>query len=108
MRSSWLGALALLVGCALTSGGAGSAVGPSRLLPRCARPSDPRVGLDASGDAVAVWLCLEGRKAVQAAVRPAATGAWSAPRNVVRFSAGDHASHPALAVDAGGDAVAVW
>src|SRR5262249_40307259 len=66
----------------------------------------PRIALDAAGDAVAVWRRFDGADyVIQSAARPAG-GSWSAP---VDLSApGEEAQSPQLAVDAAGDAVAVW
>lgn len=65
------------------------------------------MGLDAQGNAVAVWTAyhVAGRR-TEAAVRPVG-GAWSTP---VTFSVPDERSgwNPRVAVGAGGDAVAVW
>lgn len=66
----------------------------------------PRIALDAAGDAVAVWRRFNGADyVIQTATRPAG-GSWSAP---VDLSApGEEAQSPQLALDAAGDAVAVW
>jgi hypothetical protein len=68
---------------------------------------DVEVGVDAQGNAVAVWTqaSIYWRR-TQAATRPAG-GAWSAP---VTFQVPDERSgwNPAMAVGAGGDAAAVW
>jgi hypothetical protein len=85
-----------------------SAVGSGRVGPACALPADPRVALDARGDAVALWLCLGRRERGQAAIRPVATGRWGVPRDVLRLGAGAYVGDPALAVDAAGGAVTVW
>jgi hypothetical protein len=69
--------------------------------------SVPDVGVDAKGGAVAVWEQSVGQiYSVQASTRPAG-GAWSTP---VAISAPglDGADFAAVAVDAKGDAVAVW
>jgi hypothetical protein len=66
------------------------------------------VATDAAGDSVAVWWTRtgSGRAAIQAAIRPVATGAWSPP---VDLSATNHgASGPSVAMDEKGDAFAVW
>jgi hypothetical protein len=68
----------------------------------------PQVAVDPQGNAVVVWQRFKSRNviAVQGAVR-AVGGSWQAP---VELSASDHNSsvHPQVAVDASGDAVAVW
>jgi hypothetical protein len=67
----------------------------------------PDVGLDDAGDAVAVWYRAGGgqHQVVQSTVRPAA-GAWGPVTNV--SSTTHDAQQPHVAVDAGGDAVALW
>jgi hypothetical protein len=62
---------------------------------------------DARGDAVAVWQHREGSNyVIQAATRPAGSGAWSAP--VSLSDPGSSASAPRVAIDASGNAVVVW
>jgi hypothetical protein len=69
--------------------------------------SSLQVAVDRRGNAVAVWQRFDGADfAVQAAVRPAATGAWRTPVDVT--AAGENGSNPQVAVDRRGDAVAVW
>jgi len=68
--------------------------------------SNPQVGVDASGAAVAVWERSNGANTIiQSASRPAG-GPWSAPVDL--SVAGQNASAPQIAVEADGDAVAVW
>lgn len=65
----------------------------------------PRVALDASGDAVAVWYQSIGlRDVIESATRPAG-GGWSAP---VEVASGSNAYGPRVRVDARGDATVVW
>jgi plastocyanin len=67
---------------------------------------EPDVGMDAAGNAIAVWRRHDGSKyIVQSATRPAG-GAWQAPVDL--STAGETAKEPELAVDTAGDAVAVW
>ncbi len=69
---------------------------------------EPEVALDAQGDAVAVWQRRGGGSgvAVVGTTRPGDNGSWRAP---VQLSSGDGpAGHPSVAVDANGQAVAVW
>jgi hypothetical protein len=66
---------------------------------------NPQVGIDAKGDAVAVWQGGPEEK-VEAAVRPASSGLWEAP--VAISPDGGGWLRPQVAVDARGDAVAVW
>jgi hypothetical protein len=96
--------LALGAVVAVSSGSAVGSGRPGRLA--CAKPSEPRIALDAKADAIALWLCLGRSEAVQAAVRPASTRAWGALRDVVRLRRGATPSGRALAVDLLGDAVA--
>jgi PKD domain-containing protein len=71
-------------------------------------PATPRVAVDARGDAVAVWRCLSkagGYDDTEASVRPAG-GTWGTPVQLSDTDAG--AQTPQVAIDAHGDAVAVW
>ena len=65
------------------------------------------VGLDAAGNAIAIWRRLDtahnGR--IQAAIRPAG-GSWGSP--VTLSAAGQYADRPDVAVNAAGAAFAVW
>jgi hypothetical protein len=75
-------------------------------------PSDaqtPQVSLDADGDATAVWELFAGTNSVvvQSAYRPAG-GSWQAPVTLSEGNAGEWAPEPGIAVDAGGDAFAIW
>jgi hypothetical protein len=66
-----------------------------------------QVGIDRRGDAVAVWEAFNGADwVIQGSVRPIATGVWQAPVDL--SAASEDAESPRLAVDADGDAVAVW
>ena len=65
----------------------------------------PQVGIDAQGDAVAVWQGGSEEK-VEAAARPASSGLWQTP--VAISPEGGGSLRPQVAVDARGDAVAVW
>ncbi|HEX3737348.1 MAG TPA: PKD domain-containing protein [Solirubrobacterales bacterium] len=67
---------------------------------------DPQLGVDQAGDTVAAWVRFDGsNEIVQGAERPAG-GSWSAAVNL--SAPGEDAEDPRLAVDAAGDAVAVW
>jgi hypothetical protein len=67
----------------------------------------PQVAFDAQGNAVAVWSRYDGvNYIVQGAVRPAASGVWEAPADL--SAAGQSASGAQVAVDAQGNALAVW
>jgi hypothetical protein len=63
--------------------------------------------IDSAGDAVALWQRYNGtRYVIQAAVRPNSTGVWQTP--VTINEATSETSAPQLAMNAGGEAVAVW
>jgi hypothetical protein len=67
----------------------------------------PQVAVDSQGNAVAVWQRSNGANyIVQGAVRPAASGVWQAPVDL-SIPGGD-ATDSQVAVDAAGNAVAVW
>ncbi|MGH4007808.1 MAG: hypothetical protein ACRDTH_06545 [Pseudonocardiaceae bacterium] len=67
---------------------------------------DPQVAIDAQGTAVAVWQRSNGtHDIVQGAVHPA-SWVWSTP--ITLSAAGQHAQMPQVAIDAQGNAVAVW
>ena len=69
--------------------------------------SDPQIGFDGAGNAVAVWMGYSGiTPLIQAAIRPAATGVWSAPQDI--SGTGQRAEYPQLAVDSAGNAIVVW
>lgn len=88
---------------------AGAAWGAPRAL--SAAPEEAagaQVVLDPGGNAVAVWEGLDGSSftyRVQASSRPAG-GTWSAPRYI--SVGGQDADRPQVALDAAGNAVAVW
>ena len=66
----------------------------------------PQVALDAHGDATAVWIRSDGTNyIVQAAIRPAG-GTWQAPVDL--SVPGQEAREPGIAVNAQGDATAIW
>ncbi len=63
--------------------------------------SDPGLAVDTAGNAVAVW---SSNGITQAAIRPAASGAWQRPLILANVGA----SGPRVAMDSIGHAVAVW
>ena len=80
---------------------------PSDLSSPSSLAGAPQVTFDAEGNAVAVWERSDGnRLVVQAAARARASGRWSIPEDLAR-SGGDSLS-PQVAVDADGNALAVW
>jgi hypothetical protein len=68
--------------------------------------TDPQVALDPAGDAVAVWQYFNGSNTIVQAVTRPAGGAWSTPQDI--SAAGQSVSFPQVAVDAAGNAIAVW
>ncbi|MET0557198.1 MAG: PKD domain-containing protein [Solirubrobacterales bacterium] len=68
--------------------------------------TEPQLGIDGSGNAVAVWTRVNGLRTVIQAATMAAGGGWSAPVDL--SNAEGNATAPQVAVDAGGDAVVVW
>lgn len=67
---------------------------------------DPEVAIDPQGDAVATWTSVEGsEKVIEAASRPAG-GNWSAAVGI--SPGGALATRAQVALDAHGDAVAIW
>jgi PKD repeat protein len=66
----------------------------------------PQLAASSEGDLVAVWERSDGANTiVQGAARPAG-GSWQSPQSL--SSAGQNAENPQVAVDAGGNATAVW
>ena len=71
-----------------------------------AEGTDPQVAMDAAGNAVVVWRTSNGSdEVIQSASRPAG-GEWGS--GVTISGKGHDSSSPALAMNARGDAVAVW
>jgi PASTA domain-containing protein/PKD domain-containing protein len=67
----------------------------------------PGVAVNAAGDGVAVWNRSNGTNSIiQAAVRPASTGVWGSPQDLSAI--GQSAFTPQVAIDAAGNAIAVW
>jgi hypothetical protein len=80
---------------------------PQDISPSGQPTGDPQVAVDASGNAVAVWMGYNGiTPIVQAAIRPGASGLWSAPQQL--SAPGQPAENPQVAVDPAGNAIAVW
>jgi hypothetical protein len=67
---------------------------------------EPEVAVDAAGGATAVWSRLDGSDLIVQGAGAQAGGPWSAPLDL--SEPGRDATEPALAVDAAGDATAVW
>ncbi len=67
----------------------------------------PQVVFDGLGDAIAVWQASDGaHQTVQTATRLATNGRWSAPREL--SAPGGDSLAPQVAVDASGNALAIW
>ncbi len=67
----------------------------------------PEVAIDAAGDATVVWERFNGaEEIVEAATRPAATGAFTAPVELASSAA--HPMEPAVAMNAEGDTAVAW
>jgi hypothetical protein len=102
-----LGGLLLLTLIAASSAVAAPAwLAPIGLSAEAQIAREPRVAVDAQGDALAVWERGEGEgSSVQATFRPAG-GAWQAP--VSLSSSSESQWEPQVAFDGQGDAFAVW
>jgi PKD domain len=67
---------------------------------------EPRVAMDAGGDAVAIWFQETGSAdVIETSARPAG-GSWQAPATLSAASGSN--VRPEIAMDPSGDAVAVW
>jgi hypothetical protein len=91
----------------VASTGAGFAWQPSTNLSEAGHEAhEPGVASDPQGDSVAIWRLGEGAEAtVQAAFRPAG-GTWQPAVNL--SEPGVESGSPRVAIDAEGEAVAVW
>jgi hypothetical protein len=99
--------LTLMLLAAVSAGAAPAWLAPVDLSASGQSGEVPQVAFDAQGNAVAVWRRYDSSNwVVQGAVRPAATGAWQTPVDL--SVAGGDAFSPQVAVDAQGNAVAVW
>jgi hypothetical protein len=98
---------------------AGGGWQPPVAIPGASTFSPIRLGVDARGDAVAVWESGESQEQerVEASVRPAASGTWQPPQVVAQYAVGAPSlsrdgqrsgPNPALAVGADGEAVIAW
>jgi hypothetical protein len=67
---------------------------------------DPRIAIDAAGEAVAVWTYENGKNDVVQAARGSLSGGFSAPAEL--SSPGQEAATPAIAISPGGEATAAW
>jgi PKD domain len=80
-----------------------------QISPTGKQASEARVGLDARGEAVAIWRSdsAGARPAIETASRPVG-GAWSTPPTGLSDPAFIANDQPQLAVNPAGEAVAVW
>jgi hypothetical protein len=71
---------------------------------------DLEVRMDRAGNALAAWIevAIGDPASVQASFRPAGSAAWGPPADVSPTALGSYASGLDLALDAAGNAVAVW
>jgi hypothetical protein len=76
------------------------------LSPASDSASSPKVGMDANGNAVAIWLLDTGTStSIRSSYLPVG-GSWTTPVQISTL--GVTARRPSLAVNASGDALAVW
>ena len=98
-----------LVQAAVMAAGTGAWQAPVDVSTVGGEAHDPRIAIDAAGNAVVVWYRSSGAgSVVQAAVRPALSGIWQAPVDVSVSASGATAWNPAVAVDPRGDTVSTW
>jgi len=101
---NYLGLGALVAGAYRPSGGPWSA---SSVLSAPAEVAfEPTVAIGATGEAAVVWNAEGGTGALVRAVTRPADGSWSTPLDV--SAAGENTLGPEVAVEPGGNAVAVW
>jgi PKD domain/PASTA domain len=109
MARARLALFALSVVALLAAGGASGEpiwLGPQDLSTPGGDAEGPQVGLDSAGNALVVWYRSTSPSSVVQAAEHLAGGTWGAPRNL--SPPGSAAYYPQLAVNAAGDAVAVW
>jgi hypothetical protein len=68
---------------------------------------EPQVGMDAAGDATVVWEGFNGTSGIEQAVYKPAGKPWEAPVTISE-PGNEEGGRPQVAVDAAGDAAAVW
>ena len=102
-RTAFFAALLVLVAFPMSAAGE---LQPNDISKAGVSGSSPRIASDGSGNVVAVWRQLDGdTAAIGAAFRPAG-GAWSSAERISEPAAATES--PKLAMDALGNAVAVW
>ncbi len=79
---------------------------PANLSDNGENASAAAIGIDSSGNAIAVWQIYNGTNYIIQSAHLPFGGAWSSPENISTF--GVDAYDPAIAVNSSGDAVAVW
>lgn len=68
---------------------------------------ESEIGIDASGNAIAIWRGFDGTHTnIQSAIL--SQGGWSAPVTLSSVEGNNIKSYPQIAVEPGGNAVAVW
>ena len=109
-----LGLGAALYGCGGGGGGGGSTPvngwGTAALIDtdNTGEAYSPQIAFDAGGNAIAVWSQFDGaRSNIYANRYTATTGAWGTPALIETDNTGD-ALEPQIAIDASGNAIAVW
>ena len=103
-----VGAVSVVLG-ALAPGTAGAAPAwraPAALSATGQSASESQVALDAQGDATAVWRRYNGTDWIVEASTRLAGGSWQTP--IALSASGQNAERPQVALDAQGDATAVW
>lgn len=81
--------------------------GPVKISTKGVNSYFPAAGIDASGQATAIWVSTRHHEnLIQAATVQASRGGWSAPRTIT--VTGQELLWPQLALDGRGDAVAMW
>ena len=96
----------LIQGASMTAGGGWSS--PLDISDTEKTATEPEVAIDSAGRAIAVWSRFDGSDDIiqSSALAPGVGSAWSEPVDL--SAAGEDASEPQLAIDPGGDTVAVW
>ncbi len=92
-----------------STGSVGGGWAPGRDISDSERSAtEPQVAIDSGGRAVALWSRFDGSDDIvqAAALAPGTGSSWSQPIDL--SAEGEDANEQQLAVDAGGDAVAVW
>jgi hypothetical protein len=96
-----------LIQSSRSSNGGLSWATPANLSESGQDADDPRIAVDGSGNAVAVWRRSDGNDDIVQSSRLVAGGvSWSTPVNV--SPAGIQSATPRIAVDGSGNAIAVW